>query len=327
MQTDFLQIGNGELVARERIPHLSFEDFRGRALDMVGGGGKVVHYFAYPDAGRIKLLAVLRTNRLWVAGCDAPDRLVSMAAQCEPFHLFEREIAEQYGLPPEGHPWLKMVRYHPNLSGRPDVFGNDYSEDIPGRYDYYQVQGDQIHEVAVGPVHAGVIEPGHFRFNCIGERVLHLEIQLGYQHRGQNGAPGKREKPHENGETGSRGNTGGKPDKRFISCNGRVVQKKTAPLLKGTRDPFRTGQHEGRNVEKSNQRAPRDQRHEKTDRHLDERTHQVPHRETPRQAPETNGGNAAGQERLRRTARVTLDTAGSPVFGRTETDNGDPGYG
>jgi Ni,Fe-hydrogenase III large subunit len=38
--------------------------------------------------------------------------------------------------------------------------------------------------VAVGPVHAGVIEPGHFRFNCIGERVLHLEIQLGYQHRG-----------------------------------------------------------------------------------------------------------------------------------------------
>jgi Ni,Fe-hydrogenase III large subunit len=38
--------------------------------------------------------------------------------------------------------------------------------------------------VAVGPVHAGVIEPGHFRFNCIGERVLNLEIQLGYQHRG-----------------------------------------------------------------------------------------------------------------------------------------------
>ncbi|MCP4720358.1 MAG: hydrogenase, partial [Desulfobacteraceae bacterium] len=49
---------------------------------------------------------------------------------------------------------------------------------------YYQVDGDEIHEVAVGPVHAGVIEPGHFRFNCIGERVLNLEIQLGYQHRG-----------------------------------------------------------------------------------------------------------------------------------------------
>ena len=64
------------------------------------------------------------------------------------------------------------------------AFGNDYAEDIPGRYDYYSVSGDEIHEVAVGPVHAGVIEPGHFRFNCIGERVLNLEIQLGYQHRG-----------------------------------------------------------------------------------------------------------------------------------------------
>ena len=41
-----------------------------------------------------------------------------------------------------------------------------------------------MYEIPVGPVHAGVIEPGHFRFNCIGERVLHLEIHLGYQHRG-----------------------------------------------------------------------------------------------------------------------------------------------
>jgi Ni,Fe-hydrogenase III large subunit len=41
-----------------------------------------------------------------------------------------------------------------------------------------------VHEVAVGPVHAGVIEPGHFRFQCHGEEVLHLEISLGYQHRG-----------------------------------------------------------------------------------------------------------------------------------------------
>jgi Ni,Fe-hydrogenase III large subunit len=78
-----------------------------------------------------------------------------------------------------------MVRYHPNYTkDAADVFGNDYAQDIPGNYPYYQVDGEEIHEVAVGPVHAGVIEPGHFRFNCIGERVLHLEIQLGYQHRG-----------------------------------------------------------------------------------------------------------------------------------------------
>jgi Ni,Fe-hydrogenase III large subunit len=184
MNTDFIQIGNGEALTRDRIPHLTFDDFRSQALHIVANGGKVVHFFAYPDDDGVNLLAVLRSDHLLLAGCRAPQAYPSLTTECEPFHMFEREIAEQFGLRPEGHPWLKMVRYHANDRGLPDIFGNDYSEDIPGNYDYYAVEGDEIHEVAVGPVHAGVIEPGHFRFNCIGERVLHLEIQLGYQHRG-----------------------------------------------------------------------------------------------------------------------------------------------
>ncbi len=183
MTTDFLQIGNGEALPRERIPHLAFDDFRSQALQIVSNGGKVVQFFAYPADDGINLLAVLRSDHLLLAGCRAQETYPSLTIECEPFHMFEREIAEQYGLRPEGHPWLKMVRYHANERGLPDIFGNDYSEDIPGNYDYYAVEGEEIHEVAVGPVHAGVIEPGHFRFNCIGERVLHLEIQLGYQHR------------------------------------------------------------------------------------------------------------------------------------------------
>ena len=184
MDTGFMEIKNGEAVSQEKIPHLPFETFRAGAMNIVGAGGKVVQYFAYPDGEDLKLLAVLRNDKLWIAGSDAPAAYPSMSAQREPFHMFEREIAEQYGVMPEGHPWLRMVRYHPNYRGLPDVFGNDYTEDIPGRYDYYSVAGEEIHEVAVGPVHAGVIEPGHFRFNCIGELVLNLEIQLGYQHRG-----------------------------------------------------------------------------------------------------------------------------------------------
>ena len=62
--------------------------------------------------------------------------------------------------------------------------------------DFFRVEGEEIHEVAVGPVHAGIIEPGHFRFQCHGEEVLHLEISLGYQHRGVErslvGGPDKR---------------------------------------------------------------------------------------------------------------------------------------
>jgi hypothetical protein len=63
-----------------------------------------------------------------------------------------------------------MVRYQANERDVPDIFKNDYGEDIPGGYDYYAVEGDEIHEVAVGPVHAGVIEPGHFRFNSKASR-------------------------------------------------------------------------------------------------------------------------------------------------------------
>src|SRR5262249_42596442 len=53
-----------------------------------------------------------------------------------------------------------------------------------GITEFFAIDGEEVHEVAVGPVHAGVIEPGHFRFQCHGENVMHLEISLGYQHRG-----------------------------------------------------------------------------------------------------------------------------------------------
>ncbi|MCD4722021.1 MAG: hydrogenase [Desulfobacula sp.] len=184
MTNAFLEVSNGEKLAREKIPHLSFDEFHKTALSIVEDGGKVVQFFAYKDDDAIKFMAVLRTDKLLVVGCDAPDSYPCFSKTCEPFHMFEREIAEQFGIRSEGHPWLKMFRYHANNRDVPDIFENDYKQDIPGNYDYYQVDGDEIHEVAVGPVHAGVIEPGHFRFNCIGERVLHLEIQLGYQHRG-----------------------------------------------------------------------------------------------------------------------------------------------
>src|SRR5213595_2327648 len=52
------------------------------------------------------------------------------------------------------------------------------------RYAFVPVEGEGVHEIPVGPVHAGIIEPGHFRFSCLGEVIANLEIRLGYQHRG-----------------------------------------------------------------------------------------------------------------------------------------------
>jgi hypothetical protein len=58
------------------------------------------------------------------------------------------------------------------------------SQFAPSDYDFVQVGGEGAHEIPVGPIHAGIIEPGHFRFSVVGERVLRLEQRLGYQHKG-----------------------------------------------------------------------------------------------------------------------------------------------
>jgi hypothetical protein len=109
----------------------------------------------------------------------------ALAPDCPQATGFEREIAEQWGVKPLGHPWLKPLRFH--RSYRPGRDAWDRAADaalVPSAMDFFRVEGEGIHEVAVGPVHAGIIEPGHFRFQCHGEQVLHLEISLGYQHRG-----------------------------------------------------------------------------------------------------------------------------------------------
>src|SRR5690606_7187901 len=54
----------------------------------------------------------------------------------------------------------------------------------PGDYEFIRVEGEGVHEIPVGPVHAGIIEPGHFRFSVVGEKVLRLEERLGYVHKG-----------------------------------------------------------------------------------------------------------------------------------------------
>jgi Ni,Fe-hydrogenase III large subunit len=104
----------------------------------------------------------------------------SLTSECPALHLFERELLEQHGVVPQGHPWLKPVRFEPPRAGV--AAGPRLT--IPGETPFFAVAGEEVHEVAVGPVHAGIIEPGHFRFQCHGEHVFHLEISLGYQHRG-----------------------------------------------------------------------------------------------------------------------------------------------
>jgi Ni,Fe-hydrogenase III large subunit len=181
----------GRAIPRTAIPQLSFGEFRHAIVGGVAGGQRVAALFgdAPPSADRVDLYAVLADGargllRVGKTTLDA-DRFPSLTPDCPQVHLFEREVAEQYGVCPEGHPWLKPVRYHASYRPGHDAWRRKPGEaPVIGVTDFYRVEGEEIHEVAVGPVHAGVIEPGHFRFQCHGEQVFHLEISLGYQHRG-----------------------------------------------------------------------------------------------------------------------------------------------
>lgn len=127
------------------------------------GGDIVVTAVLQPPSGD---LIVLR------ACTGADEHYPSITASHPAAQIYERELWEQTGLYPDGHPWLKPVRFEGERQQR------------MADYPFFKVRGQEVHEVGVGPIHASVIEPGHFRFMCLGEKVHHLEIQLGYQHRG-----------------------------------------------------------------------------------------------------------------------------------------------
>jgi Ni,Fe-hydrogenase III large subunit len=188
----WITLRQGTSIDENAIPRVAGEELASHLLAARDRGGRLSQLFGrrLPD-GAVRLYAMVAfddAGALEMCACDLPkDRPAypAVTAQWAAAQAFEREIAEQYGVHPVGHPWLKALRYHATDNGSPAPWGAfDPATPIPGDYPFYRVEGDEVHEVAVGPVHAGIIEPGHFRFQCHGEEVLHLEIALGYQHRG-----------------------------------------------------------------------------------------------------------------------------------------------
>jgi Ni,Fe-hydrogenase III large subunit len=184
----FLRARNGRAMARAEVPELPVEDFRREIALGVARDERIAALFGARHAsGAVELWAVLASDHDGILRLGTTvvrgDSYPSLTPEVPQAHLFEREIAEEWALVPEGHPWLKPVRFVRSRIEGKDAWGRSEAP-VAGVMDVYRVEGDEVHEVAVGPVHAGVIEPGHFRFQCHGELVLHLEISLGYQHRG-----------------------------------------------------------------------------------------------------------------------------------------------
>jgi Ni,Fe-hydrogenase III large subunit len=184
-------VRNAAPVPLADVPEVPFEDLRRGVLTDMADGMRLAVLFGHAPGAEdaVTLYAVLAEDarsRLHVGRCRVEGgSFRSLTPECPQAHLFEREVAEQFGLVPDGHPWLKPVRFHPSYRPGHDAWGRPPdAKPVVGVMDFYRVHGEEVHEVAVGPVHAGIIEPGHFRFQCHGETVFHLEVSLGYQHRG-----------------------------------------------------------------------------------------------------------------------------------------------
>lgn len=181
---NILKIENGQAVSLSDIPILEYEVFCTLVLRLLNDEDvHCVNYFAYPDNDYLRFICCLADDRdhsisllshMHTTG-SVPGNMESLTRYCNAFHIFEREIWENFGVAFTEHHWLKPVRFSHNRHNS-NIKINDYP--------FYKIDSEELHEVGVGPIHAGVIEPGHFRFTCNGEMVLHLEIQLGWQHRG-----------------------------------------------------------------------------------------------------------------------------------------------
>ncbi len=163
------------------IPVIKYDDFHDQVSGMLKNpDSHCVTYFADRIPEGLRFYCILGNNsskfRVYSFVIKNPSIPIRSLTPSDPqLHGFERELHETHGIIFEGHPWLKPVRYPAGRKG-----GLDKLSDYP----FFGIDSDELHEVGVGPIHAGIIEPGYFRFICNGEKVLHLEIQLGFQNRG-----------------------------------------------------------------------------------------------------------------------------------------------
>lgn len=133
---------------------------------------------------RVELVVEVATGDAW---------LPTIADLSYPGGRFEREIRDLFGVEPRDHPLpRRLVRHahwprawYPLLGDRSvgAAAVPDFDEDLSS-FPFLEVGGDGVYEIPVGPVHAGLIEPGHFRFSVVGETIVRMKARLWYLHRG-----------------------------------------------------------------------------------------------------------------------------------------------
>jgi Ni,Fe-hydrogenase III large subunit len=128
------------------------------------------------------------TAEVLVISLACPEwRFPSVARTHPPALRLERSIRDLYGIEPEEAPDTRRWLDHGRWGVRQPLGGGEPAPSTGDAYVFHEAEGAPLHQIPVGPVHAGIIEPGHFRFSCNGETVVRLEERLGYVHKGLDG--------------------------------------------------------------------------------------------------------------------------------------------
>lgn len=175
-----------EIISRERLPVVAgqlLDD--GWRLALVAAHDdpdqlRVVYCFLRPVGHRVELTVDVPRSDVWIP---------TLAHASFPAGRFEREVHDLFGIRPQGHPLPQRLATHGHWpadyypmrhdAGPTPRFGPDADS-----YPFIPVEGDGVYEIPVGPIHAGLIEPGHFRFSVVGETILQVKARLWFLHRG-----------------------------------------------------------------------------------------------------------------------------------------------
>jgi Ni,Fe-hydrogenase III large subunit/Ni,Fe-hydrogenase III component G len=142
------------------------------------------------DCDTVSAVYCMADGLLWLRHSLARgERYPALCALFPAASRMQRAVFDLLGVPARGaddeRPWLNHGMWpHNYFPLRREHAGSEQFDTPLEPYAFVSVTGDGVHEIAVGPIHAGVIEPGHFRFSVVGEKVLRLEQRLGYAHKG-----------------------------------------------------------------------------------------------------------------------------------------------
>jgi Ni,Fe-hydrogenase III large subunit/Ni,Fe-hydrogenase III component G len=151
--------------------------------------GDFVLRYAFGIGGREDLFVIVEA-RVQQDEPNSPPSFPSLALRLPAATLYEREVRDMFGLVPDGHPDARPLVLHEHWPGDVHPLRKDFdmltkvARSTDRTYEFLKVEGEGVSEIPVGPVHAGIIEPGHFRFSTLGDSIVNLETRLYYTHRG-----------------------------------------------------------------------------------------------------------------------------------------------